>query len=46
MASALGMLNDAIPFLFKGTKDAFLREKVKNILFDGVRVSCQDPQVG
>lgn len=45
MPAALTLINDALPHLFPEIKDAFLRAKVKDILFDGVRVSCKDAAV-
>lgn len=46
MPAALSLINDALPHLFPGIRDAFLRTKVKDILFDGVRISCKDSAVG
>lgn len=39
-------INDAIPYLYKGSKDVFLRASVKDILFDGILITCHDPDVG
>ncbi|XP_017778532.1 PREDICTED: sensory neuron membrane protein 2-like [Nicrophorus vespilloides] len=43
--SALPAISEAIPYLFPGTKDIFLTAKVKDILFDGIRLYCQDDEV-
>lgn len=42
----LSILDDALPHLFPNIRDMFTRDKVKNILFDGVLLSCQDEEVG
>lgn len=46
MPTAISLINEAIPYMYPGTKDVFLRVKVKDILFNGIPIYCRDPEVG
>lgn len=46
MPSVLQLINDAIPFMYKGAKDIFLRAKVKDLNFGGILIECHDQEVG
>lgn len=41
----MDLLNDALPFLYPGIKNIFVTNSVRNILFDGVRMSCESEEV-
>ncbi|KAB0797701.1 hypothetical protein PPYR_06714 [Photinus pyralis] len=45
LPSAIAMVNDAVPYLYKGAKDVFIRAPAKDILFDGILITCHDPEV-
>lgn len=45
MPSAMAIVNDAVPYLYKGAKDVFVRATVRDILFDGILITCHDPEV-
>ncbi|RZC38172.1 sensory neuron membrane protein 2-like [Asbolus verrucosus] len=43
--SVLSMVNDGLPFLYPGIKNAFTTNSVRNILFDGLPMSCESEVV-
>ncbi|KAK5643874.1 hypothetical protein RI129_007719 [Pyrocoelia pectoralis] len=45
LPSAIATVNDAVPYLYKGAKDVFIRAPAKDILFDGILITCHDPEV-
>ncbi|EFA02895.2 Sensory neuron membrane protein 1-like Protein [Tribolium castaneum] len=42
---AMDIVNDALPFLYPGIKNIFVTNTVRNILFDGVTMSCGSDEV-
>lgn len=44
--SALSTISEAVPFLFPGIKDVFIKVKVKDLLFNGILLDCSAPDVG
>ena len=42
----VSMVSDAVPFLYPEAKDIFLTAKVGDILFHGIKINCQDEEVG
>ncbi|KRT85521.1 hypothetical protein AMK59_2279, partial [Oryctes borbonicus] len=45
LPSILGMISNALPFLYPGITDLFLRVKVKDLLFNGVTLYCNAPEI-
>ncbi|KAF2901382.1 hypothetical protein ILUMI_04802 [Ignelater luminosus] len=45
MPAMMDTINDAVPYLYKGIKDVFLRTSIKDILFDGILITCHDPEI-
>ncbi|KAF5270111.1 hypothetical protein FQA39_LY08523 [Lamprigera yunnana] len=45
LPSAVATVNEAIPYLYKGAKDVFIRATAKDILFEGILITCHDPEV-
>jgi hypothetical protein len=43
---ALTMINDALPFLYPGIQNIFTTDSVRNILFDGLKMSCDSEETG
>lgn len=46
LPTAMSMVTEAIPFLYPDAKDIFMRTRVRDILFDGIIIHCDDPEVG
>lgn len=46
LPTAMSMVTEAIPYLYPDAKDIFIRPKVRDILFDGITIHCEDPEVG
>lgn len=42
----LPLLNEGLPYLFPNIKNVFITNTVKNILFDGLKISCESEEVG
>ncbi|KAK4887001.1 hypothetical protein RN001_003272 [Aquatica leii] len=45
LPAAIPTINDAIPYLYKGAKDVFVRATANEILFEGILITCHDPEV-
>ncbi|KAF5295594.1 hypothetical protein FQR65_LT10397 [Abscondita terminalis] len=45
LPAAIATVNEAIPYLYKGAKDVFIRATANEILFEGILITCHDPEV-